>query len=165
VTVDDRSGSGAPVNGSVKALSPHSGDRSSPDEARRAAVLLEQDRAWFEHRSGKPAAFANHPNSKPSSSPAYGALDLGTNNCRLLIARPAPNGFRVIDAFSRIVRLGEGLGTTGMLGQAAMDRAVDALKVCALKLDLRQVRRARLVTTEACRAASNGAAFIARVSD
>jgi exopolyphosphatase/guanosine-5'-triphosphate,3'-diphosphate pyrophosphatase len=37
----------------------------------------------------------------------YGALDLGTNNCRLLVARPTGDTFRVIDAFSRIVRLGE----------------------------------------------------------
>jgi exopolyphosphatase / guanosine-5'-triphosphate,3'-diphosphate pyrophosphatase len=164
VTVDDRSGSGAPVNGSTKILSQHSGNGTHPDEARRAAVLLEQDRAWFEHRSGKPAASVHNHTAKSSGSKAYGALDLGTNNCRLLIARPAQNGFRVIDAFSRIVRLGEGLGTTGMLGQGAMDRAVEALKVCAQKLELRQVTRARLVTTEACRAASNGVDFITRVS-
>lgn len=164
MTVDDRSGSGAPVNGSATASATRSGNGTHSDEARRAAVLLEQDRAWFEHRSGKSNVNTYNRSTKPAGSSAYGALDLGTNNCRLLIARPAQNGFRVIDAFSRIVRLGEGLGTTGMLGQGAMDRAVEALKICAQKLELRQVKRARLVTTEACRAASNGADFIARVS-
>ena len=94
----------------------------------------------------------------------YAALDLGTNNCRLLIARPAQHGFRVVDAFSRIVRLGEGLGASSRLGEAAMDRAVDALKICSSKMAHRGVTRARLVTTEACRAATNGLDFVRRVS-
>jgi exopolyphosphatase/guanosine-5'-triphosphate,3'-diphosphate pyrophosphatase len=92
----------------------------------------------------------------------YGALDLGTNNCRLLIAAPARAGFRVIDSFSQIVRLGEGLAATGRLGEAAMARAIGALKVCAAKLFNRRVRRVRAVATEACRRAANGAAFIER---
>ncbi len=96
--------------------------------------------------------------------PVYAALDLGTNNCRLLVAVPGRSGqFRVVDAFSRIVRLGEGLSATGRLGDKAMDRAVEALKVCADKLGNRKVRRARLIATEACRAAENGAEFLARV--
>lgn len=94
----------------------------------------------------------------------YAALDLGTNNCRLLIAAPTkPGQFRVVDAFSRIVRLGEGLTATGLLQQGAMDRAVEALKICADKLRNRPVRKARLIATEACRAAANGAEFLARV--
>jgi exopolyphosphatase / guanosine-5'-triphosphate,3'-diphosphate pyrophosphatase len=93
----------------------------------------------------------------------YAALDLGTNNCRLLVAKPEGASFRVVDAFSRIVRLGEGLAQTGRLGEAAMDRAVEALKVCQSKLRDRQVTRARLIATEACRSAENGAEFIARV--
>ena len=96
--------------------------------------------------------------------PVFAALDLGTNNCRLLVAVPTRHGqFRVIDAFSRIVRLGEGLASTGRLGQPAMDRAVEALKVCADKLGTRRVRKARLIATEACRAAENGAEFLERV--
>ncbi len=99
-----------------------------------------------------------------SGAPAtYAALDLGTNNCRLLIARPQRHGFRVVDAFSRIVRLGEGLGTTGALGAEARMRALDALAICAEKVALRGVTRSRLIATEACRAASNGAEFIAEV--
>jgi exopolyphosphatase/guanosine-5'-triphosphate,3'-diphosphate pyrophosphatase len=95
----------------------------------------------------------------------YAALDLGTNNCRLLIARPIWDGFRVVDAFSRIVRLGEGLGGTGRLSQDAIVRAVEALKVCRDKIAARGVKRARLIATEACRLAENGAEFAARVLD
>ena len=94
---------------------------------------------------------------------AYAALDLGTNNCRLLIARPSGENFTVIDAFSRVVRLGEGLAQSGELSDAAMDRALAALTVCADKLRRRNVRLARSVATEACRRASNGADFIERV--
>ena len=93
----------------------------------------------------------------------YGAIDLGTNNCRLLIARPGEGGFTVIDAFSRIVRLGEGLSRTGALSPDAMDRAVTALGVCADKLRRRNVSLSRSVATEACRRAKNGADFAERV--
>jgi len=93
----------------------------------------------------------------------YAALDLGTNNCRLLVARPTPDGFRVIDAFSRIIRLGEGVSATGRLGEAAIDRALAALAVCRDKMRNRGVTRARLIATEACRAAENGGTFLDRV--
>jgi len=93
----------------------------------------------------------------------YGALDLGTNNCRLLIARPSDEGFTVVDAFSRIVRLGEGLGASGVLSDASMDRAIAALAICADKLRRRNVTLARSVATEACRRASNGGDFADRV--
>ena len=93
----------------------------------------------------------------------YGALDLGTNNCRLLIARPAEDGFVVIDAFSRVVRLGEGLAGSGRIADSAMDRAVAALSVCAEKLKRRHVSLARSVATEACRRAVNGRQFVERV--
>ncbi|MBI3451368.1 MAG: Ppx/GppA family phosphatase [Rhodospirillales bacterium] len=94
----------------------------------------------------------------------FAALDLGTNNCRLLVAESAPGGFRVVDAFSRIVRLGERLSATGELALAAMDRTVEALHVCAGKLRRRGVGRYRGVATEACRQARNGGAFVARVA-
>ena len=99
----------------------------------------------------------------PPSRQAYAAIDLGTNNCRLLIARPAGDSFAVVDAFSRVVRLGEGLAQTGRLSNAAMERAVAALKICSDKLRRRHVFLARSVATEACRRASNGAEFIERV--
>ncbi|HVB16457.1 MAG TPA: Ppx/GppA family phosphatase, partial [Stellaceae bacterium] len=107
--------------------------------------------------------------------PVYAALDLGTNNCRLLIARRTVGlqptglsrggGFRVVDAFSRIVRLGEGLAATGALSEAAMVRTIEALRVCAAKIDHRNVASGRYVATEACRQASNCAGFLARVRD
>jgi exopolyphosphatase/guanosine-5'-triphosphate,3'-diphosphate pyrophosphatase len=93
----------------------------------------------------------------------YGALDLGTNNCRLLIARPTAGGFTVIDAFSRIVRLGENMAQTGRLSDESMDRAVAALSVCADKLRRRNVSLSRSVATEACRRAANGRKFVERV--
>jgi exopolyphosphatase/guanosine-5'-triphosphate,3'-diphosphate pyrophosphatase len=108
--------------------------------------------------------------SEPRSSPrretyrhTYGAIDLGTNNCRLLVARPNDSGITVIDAFSRVVRLGEGLSHTGALSQDAMDRAVAALSICADKLRRRNVSLSRSVATEACRRAANGAEFAERV--
>jgi exopolyphosphatase/guanosine-5'-triphosphate,3'-diphosphate pyrophosphatase len=93
----------------------------------------------------------------------YGALDLGTNNCRLLVARPSRRGFLVIDAFSRIIRLGEGVHRTGCLADAAMTRTIEALKVCADKMRRRGVSRSRLIATEACRIAANSGEFIERV--
>jgi len=95
---------------------------------------------------------------------AYAALDLGTNNCRLLIGAPAGAGFRILDSFSRIVRLGEGLGATGRLSETAMERALAALRACAEKLARRPVRQVQAVATEACRRAVNGSAFLGRVA-
>jgi exopolyphosphatase/guanosine-5'-triphosphate,3'-diphosphate pyrophosphatase len=121
------------------------------------------------------SAPASSPQPRPQPAPAgppdrraaprhtYGALDLGTNNCRLLIARPVDGGFVVVDAFSRIVRLGEGLSHTGRLSDEAMDRAVGALSVCADKLRRRNVSLSRSVATEACRRAENGEGFVERV--
>ncbi len=100
----------------------------------------------------------------PGQAHTDAAIDLGTNNCRMLIARPTAQGFRVIDAFSRIVRLGERLQARGLLLEAAMTRTIGALGVCAAKLHRRGVTRVRGVATEACRRAANGDAFIDRVA-
>lgn len=99
----------------------------------------------------------------PTRVSSYAAIDLGTNNCRLLIARPEGAQLIVIDAFSRIVRLGEGMQATGKISAAAMDRAISALSICADKLCRRHVSLSRAVATEACRRASNGAELIDRV--
>ena len=117
---------------------------------------------------GPGPAITNSPQPRPhdhnhSSRHTYGALDLGTNNCRLLIARPSNGAFTVVDAFSRIVRLGEGLSHTGRLSDDAMDRAVAALAICGDKLRRRNVSLSRSVATEACRRAANGRKFIDRV--
>jgi exopolyphosphatase/guanosine-5'-triphosphate,3'-diphosphate pyrophosphatase len=97
--------------------------------------------------------------SSPARSGVYAALDLGTNNCRLLIACPEGESFRVIDSFSRIIRLGEGISATGRISEAAIGRAISALSVCRDKMKLRNAQRLRLIATEACRAASNAEAF------
>ena len=94
----------------------------------------------------------------------YAALDLGTNNCRLLIASPAGDGFRVVDSFSRIIRLGEGIAATGSISEAAIDRAIGALSICSDKIRYRKAKRLRLIATEACRAADNAESFRARVA-
>ncbi len=130
----------AAINSHFAPVEPHSG---SADGAARAS------------REGRDAR----------AEGVYGALDLGTNNCRLLLARPSRRGFRVVDAFSRIIRLGEGVGQSGRLSEPAMARTLDALKVCAAKLGRAKVRRSRLVATEACRVAENGGEFLARVRD
>jgi exopolyphosphatase / guanosine-5'-triphosphate,3'-diphosphate pyrophosphatase len=99
---------------------------------------------------------------RPAPS-AFAALDLGTNNCRLLVGAPVGDGFRVLDSFSRIVRLGEGLQESGRLSQVAMDRAMAALHGCAARLARRPVRALRAIATEACRRAANGEEFLVRV--
>ncbi|MGE0419135.1 MAG: Ppx/GppA phosphatase family protein, partial [Acetobacteraceae bacterium] len=98
-----------------------------------------------------------------SACPAFAALDLGTKYCRMLIGAPAGDGFRVLDSFSRIVRLGEGLHHTGELSLPAMERAIAALQACAQRLARRPVRQVRAIATEACRRAINGSAFLDRV--
>ena len=113
----------------------------------------------------KPIRSPFNKGSGPRPGQAYAAIDLGTNNCRLLIARPSGEGFTVIDAFSRVVKLGDGLAHSGRLSKAAMDRTVQALSVCADKLRRRNVYLARSVATEACRRARNGEEFIARVKE
>ena len=116
-----------------------------------------------------PTRKAVPPKTQASESlPNFAALDLGTNNCRLLIAKPAvyptrsEHGLKVLDTFSRIVRLGEGLSETGMLSEEAMDRTIAALKACKKKLDKYQVSYLRFIATEACRQAGNTHEFLAR---
>lgn len=136
------------------------GPEASGSELGAEASRTSGSHASGSHINGMPLRADLH--AGPESEP-YGALDLGTNNCRLLIARPSRRSFRVVDAFSRIIRLGEGVSQSGRLSDAAMNRTVDALKVCAGKLARNRVARSRLVATEACRIASNGSEFLDRV--
>jgi exopolyphosphatase/guanosine-5'-triphosphate,3'-diphosphate pyrophosphatase len=115
--------------------------------------------------SRAPYRNASKADAGPFGDPIYGALDLGTNNCRLLLARPSRRGFRVVDAFSRIIRLGEGVSQTGRLCDHAMSRTMDALRVCAGKMQRHRVARARMVATQACRVAENGQSFVAKVRE
>jgi len=155
-----------------------SADRSRPKGSAKAAAAPSRTSGSRPDRDPAPGAAPTSAGktqpapsgpAAPGGTPAgvqrqsYAAIDLGTNNCRLLIARPQGENFVVVDAFSRVVRLGEGLAQTGRLSDAAMDRALAALSVCAEKLKRRNVHLARSVATEACRRASNGMAFIERV--
>lgn len=100
---------------------------------------------------------------KKSLTPVFAAIDLGTTNCRLLVATPTPTGFAVKETFSRITRLGEGLVSDGILSERAIKRTIFALKLCAKRLEKYKTVRTRFVATEACRRAKNGPDFIARV--
>ena len=162
-TRGQRKRGGTRVPSSAKDASPSGGRPSSTIAQQRDAIAqpreaiappreaIAQPRGEADWRR---AAFARQ---------SYAAIDLGTNNCRLLIARPSGENFVVIDAFSRVVRLGEGLAQHGRLSDLAMDRALAALRVCADKLMRRNVYLARSVATEACRRAVNGEEFIERV--
>jgi exopolyphosphatase/guanosine-5'-triphosphate,3'-diphosphate pyrophosphatase len=139
--------------------------------ARRTNAARSEGGAFpAERRPSSPVALARWTTASGGrfnnrNEPVYGALDLGTNNCRLLVARPSRRGFRVVDAFSRIIRLGEGVSQTGQLSDQAMERTMEALKVCAGKLQRHRAVRARMVATQACRVAGNGQAFISKVRE
>jgi len=110
-------------------------------------------------RSGRPRRRSGE---KPAT---YAALDLGTNNCRLLIAKELSHGFQIVDSYSKVVRLGQGLAASGQLSQQSMDAAVNALGVCARKMKSKNVKRWRCIATEACRRAGNGEEFLSRVKN
>lgn len=167
-------GLSSPENGTGEAVSAEAGaSEQLPDRAERQDRNGHRDgdnrpgsnsRPRGRERAARPSG-RRYPygGQRPEDSRLYAALDLGTNNCRLLVARPEERGFRVVDAYSRIVRLGEGIEANRRLSDAAMDRAIDALANCHRKLAERGVERSRLIATEACRAADNGAEFIERV--
>src|SRR5271155_684209 len=143
---------GAPPTGGLDAKgTPH----RRPRWGRRTPYGLRRDSLRRDDRSAP---------LQDRAGATYAALDLGTNNCRLLVARPTADGFRVIDAFSRIIRLGEGVAASRRISEAAIARAVEALLVCRDKMHARGVMRARLIATEACRAAENGEEFRSRVA-
>lgn len=161
-----KTGSGVPPKSAGKTSPPaaRGGGTHEAIAAATPAVVAESSAPpAFERASTWQKGASTWQKPLPHHRQAYAAIDLGTNNCRLLIARPSDEHFVVIDAFSRVVRLGEGLAQTGRLSDEAMDRALGALHVCADKLRKRNVHLARSVATEACRRASNGQAFIDRV--
>lgn len=125
--------------------------RSDPDadEPRPLPAATDMDGEIYGRRTGR--------------NRHYAALDLGTNNCRLLIARPSRRGFQVFDSFSRVIRLGEGVSTTRRLAPEAMQRTRQALRICAQKIERAGVDRSRLVATEACRVALNASEFLETV--
>jgi exopolyphosphatase/guanosine-5'-triphosphate,3'-diphosphate pyrophosphatase len=145
-----------------------SAQRASAEQATQERVPGRGPEQRFRRGRRSPYGFPrrNGGRDRPEhDGPTYAALDLGTNNCRLLVARPTGDSFRVVDAFSRIIRLGEGISHSGRISDAAVSRAVDALAVCRDKMRARGVTRARLIATEACRAAENGAEFRRRIAE
>jgi len=154
VTDEDRSVAAPPLAGDVALRPPEGRGQAGRGRGVRSIPPMPEQRTAI--------AVNGH---RKHRGPVYAALDLGTNNCRLLIARPHEQGFRVLDGFTRIVRLGEGVSTTGRLGEAAMERTIEALRQCRNKLREHQPARMRLIATEACRAAENGALFLDRVRD
>jgi len=146
------------------AAAPHAGAGSCADGGAGGAHSVRAGAATaISIRADSTAPGGNQRNGNGNLGCAYAALDLGTNNCRLLVARPSRRGFKVVDAFSRIIRLGEGVSTTGRLSQPAIDRTIDALRVCAAKMERNKVERAGLIATEACRLAANADEFLDRV--
>ncbi len=161
VTIDQENGQGV-LNG----ISGHDVEHKGASRGRRGRGPGSRSG----DRSGGRRRFGSRPrrkklNGERHPGPLYGALDLGTNNCRLLIATPSKTGFEVVDAFSRIVRLGEGASANKNLSDDAMDRTISALRVCANKIKWHGVTRHRLIATEACRIAENGLGFLQRVKE
>lgn len=133
------------------------------EKAKAASVSAKKELPAADAKAGRADAKRPVERQARRAPERFAALDLGTNNCRLLIAAPRGRQLRIVDAFSRIVRLGEGLSGAGALQPAAMERAIEALKICAEKIERRGVTRQRCIATQACRAASNGEAFLDRV--
>ncbi len=167
-----RQNAGLRVSGEPAAAAGPEKSRRNKRRSRKTPVMVNPDNNATRPKSVETKSLKNEFKRRGNpihgfwkKAPLYAALDLGTNNCRLLIAAPTkPGHFHVVDAFSRIVRLGEGLGRTGCLNENAMERAIEALKVCRLKLDQRKIKRCRLIATEACRSAENGQRFIERAA-
>ena len=152
MTDKDRSAAEAAASGAAAVATPQ-GPAGEVGGATSRSRFSEPDR-----RTSQPPFAPRRPRG-----PVYAALDLGTNNCRLLIVRPYERSFRVLDGFTRIVRLGEGLTASGRLSDAAMERTIEALRLCRNKLREHEPARSRLIATEACRSASNGQQFLDRV--
>lgn len=153
---------GRPTDGVVRSDTPV---QVGSQAGTKHAPSIKQSAPDVAHRPTRPVSGRRHHNHSSRERSTYAALDLGTNNCRLLVAEPTRSGFRVVDSFSRIVRLGAGLTKSGHLCPEAMDKAIEGLKVCRTKMENRTVTRSRLIATEACRQAENGEEFIDRVEE
>ncbi|KZL17817.1 Exopolyphosphatase [Pseudovibrio axinellae] len=151
-----------PAQGQHSGAAEHKTSRSSHGYRSKEAELNRRRHSSDMRSDGAHRVPMRHKHHAAGSEELYAALDLGTNNCRLLIARPEQRGFRVVDAYSKIVRLGEGVGRNRRLSDDAISRAIEALQVCQQKISESGVQRARLIATEACRAAENGEEFVQR---
>lgn len=116
---------------------------------------------WRKKTSSKPPVPLSSSPSEHGQTPNYAAIDLGTNSCRLVIATPTPTSFRIVETFSKITRLGEGIINNNELSKAAIKRTVGALKVCSGVLaEYAPIVRSRFVATAACRRAVNCQQFL-----
>lgn len=116
---------------------------------------------WYKKNNNRSG---NVPASNKGASQAqknFAAIDLGTNSCRLVIASPTPASFRIVETFSKITRLGEGIINDNELSRPAMRRTINALKVCAGVIEeYAPIYRSRFVATAACRRAKNCKEFL-----
>lgn len=110
----------------------------------------------MEKNSIKPSDHKNAVEKSAANGGYYAAIDLGTNSCRLVIAQPTPSSFHVVETFSRVTRLGEGIINGNMLSKAAIRRTIAALRVCRGVIDeYSPMVKMRFVATAACRRALN----------
>jgi exopolyphosphatase/guanosine-5'-triphosphate,3'-diphosphate pyrophosphatase len=128
-----------------------------------SAFPMQRERESREHRNRSYKRDGLVARRSPRET-VYAAIDLGTNNCRMMLAHPTDDGFQVIETFSRIVRLGEGLSATGRLSEAAVERTIRALQICAQRIQRHNVHRIRCIATEACRQAENQSGFLNKVT-
>lgn len=115
---------------------------------------------WYKKNNNK---VKNTPESRNDAQiqKNYAAIDLGTTSCRLVIASPTPTSFRIVETFSKVTRLGEGIINDNELSRVAIKRTVNALKVCAGVInEYAPIHRSRFVATAACRRAKNCKEFL-----
>lgn len=116
---------------------------------------------WYKKNNNKPGNVTVPNKGASQAQKNFAAIDLGTNSCRLVIASPTPASFRIVETFSKITRLGEGIINDNELSRPAMRRTINALKVCAGVIEeYAPIYRSRFVATAACRRAKNCKEFL-----
>lgn len=116
---------------------------------------------WQKKNNNVKPYVANNKDEPSQDQRNYAAIDLGTTSCRLVIATPTPTSFRIVETFSKVTRLGEGIIKENELTKTAVKRTIVALKVCAGVLaEYAPIYRYRYVATAACRRALNCTQFL-----
>jgi exopolyphosphatase/guanosine-5'-triphosphate,3'-diphosphate pyrophosphatase len=92
------------------------------------------------------------------------AIDVGTNSVHMVVAKVGEHGFHVLSTEKETVRLGAGVSGADVLSDAAIERAVNALR------HMKRIAEAHsaeicAVATSAVREASNSAVFLQRARD
>src|SRR4051794_3578759 len=92
------------------------------------------------------------------------AIDIGSNSVRQIVADVSPEGIiTVIDEMKAAPRLGADVDATGVLGDLAIENAVEAIARMATLARQLEAQRIEAVATSAVRDASNAERFVARV--